>query len=205
MSSSSSSSNNNNVVDDNMIRDTKRRKDNDGSATATATTEFDMRSDVDDVISDLVKEEMQLVMTRLLRSSPDMESSLKKEALRVINARAKHSTAPQSKQLQMMQKLLQQHSTMAMAMSSAQMGGDAMDATQPLGLGMTQGIDGLPLFAGGVSSGGPNDFVAAFMGDPVAMIRRKVRSSLDCPKVNQFHQFRNSHNIYQCRSQSIDS
>lgn len=175
-SSSSNSNSNNNVVDDNMIRDTKRRKDNDGSATATATTEFDMQSDVDDVISDLVKEEMQLVMTRLLRTSPDVETSLKKEALRVINARARHSAAPQSKQLQMMQKLLQQHSTMAMAMSSAQAGGDLMDATQPLGL-MTQGVDGLPLFAGGVSTGGPNDFVAAFMGDPVAMIRRKIREA----------------------------
>lgn len=161
---------------------------------AATMAKFSLGSDVDDMVGDMLKEELQLVVTRLLRDDPNLDVQIKKQILKVMNSRNRNTppSATALKQLEQFAATFRQSQLLLGAASlqqrQQQVLGDgmtqqmSMDPTQMMGHGALMDTSNLtqnlpfgssPLLGGSALQ----DLSSTFGGVNIAAIRRKIRDA----------------------------
>lgn len=154
---------------------------------ATTSGSMSLESDFDELVGDLVKEELQLVLTRVVRDDPTLDVQVKKHILKVMNARNKNSAPNPTalKQLEQFAASFRQSQLILGAIGSQKMlaangdGNNTLEATQLLAQTLQGGTGtDLPFINTGASSGSGLLQELSFTGGVnLLAIRRKVRDA----------------------------
>eukprot|EP01080_Neovahlkampfia_damariscottae_P003429 gene3429-5974_t len=137
--------------------------------------------DVDDLVGDLIKEELQLLITRVIKDNTEFVDPIKDQIVKIIKSRSRQTPAPKVTQEQMSQ-LIQNPSAQQLFQATQSLGTQMGMSSQDLFGGFSQPM--LPFMGGGMrpQGGGGGGMMMPGMdldkyGVDVGSIRRRVKEA----------------------------